>query len=538
MSSRGKGSRRKRTGTKQNANAFVENNQLDNQASTESVNTEASQVQEEEQSSIQQVEEAEMPMQEEMRDTEESKEEVNKAEDAKEEGAGVPAEEEHPSTDETKEKEPSDQNDVLEENTTVKPVSPDPDATKPEADEVKKPAPQETDNKPAKPKEKDIEIPPLMAFGSMHAKPLNNGNKEEVSSNVTMPQKTPQESQSPGKANAQAAPSPKDKPNEKKPQKTPQESPSTGKANGQAAPSPKDKPNEKKPQKPLQESPSTGKANGQAAPSSKDKPNEKKPQKTSQESPSTGKSNAQAAPSSKDVSKKSSGSKKPMTKSERKIERRRQRDEDFDRMAAIPRSNLVSTMFLPAATMKHVSRTKEPNLSQFTCFFANAIKWCAVGAVPAMWLGILINQDAFGTIRLNFTQQTIIDLFVIGFGMAIEYFSYYMLWFYSLLTRRPVSLRKLISVEARSSLSVALIMVVACLFSVFSVELSLTAGMVGIFVGVMLKAYGLDIVLKISKTEQILIVMVMIVVATMMALTFFPMVNGDVADILLRLFEI
>ena len=508
MSSRGKGSRRKRTGTKQNANAFVENNQLDNQASTESVNTEASQVQEEEQSSIQQVEEAEMPMQEEMRDTEESKEEVNKAEDAKEEGAGVPAEEEHPSTVETKEKEPSDQNDVLEENTTVKPVSPDPDATKPEADEVKKPAPQETDNKPAKPKEKDIEIPPLMAFGSMHAKPLNNGNKEEVSFNVTMPQKTPQESQSPGKANAQAAPSPKDKPNEKKPQK------------------------------PLQESPSTGKANGQAAPSSKDKPNEKKPQKTSQESPSTGKSNAQAAPSSKDVSKKSSGSKKPMTKSERKIERRRQRDEDFDRMAAIPRSNLVSTMFLPAATMKHVSRTKEPNLSQFTCFFANAIKWCAVGAVPAMWLGILINQDAFGTIRLNFTQQTIIDLFVIGFGMAIEYFSYYMLWFYSLLTRRPVSLRKLISVEARSSLSVALIMVVACLFSVFSVELSLTAGMVGIFVGVMLKAYGLDIVLKISKTEQILIVMVMIVVATMMALTFFPMVNGDVADILLRLFEI
>ena len=41
MSSRGKGSRRKRTGTKQNANAFVENNQLDNQASTESVNTDS-----------------------------------------------------------------------------------------------------------------------------------------------------------------------------------------------------------------------------------------------------------------------------------------------------------------------------------------------------------------------------------------------------------------------------------------------------------------------------------------------------------------
>ena len=229
---------------------------------------------------------------------------------------------------------------------------------------------------------------------------------------------------------------------------------------------------------------------------------------------------------------------KPMTRQERKQEKRRLNDEEWDRIAAIPRGNLFQTVFVPAATMYHLSKTNVPTLSQFSSLLVNAVKWFCVGIVPARLIYDFINQAEFSTMRLNFTQASTIAAFVMLFGLVSEYFCLGLVSLYAFCTRRLPVFRRLSSLNARGSLTIAIIMAA----SFFLIRVSMPAAFAlfgcGVVIALLLKGYAMDLTVKISKTEQLLLMAIFIFLILMAAETFFPLVNKELIEILKELLEI
>ena len=72
----------------------------------------------------------------------------------------------------------------------------------------------------------------------------------------------------------------------------------------------------------------------------------------------------------------------PLTDAEKaalREEKKKLREEEIDRLASIPYAGLFKTMFLPAYTMRKLSETDAPTLSQITCAVISLLKWIAFG---------------------------------------------------------------------------------------------------------------------------------------------------------------
>ena len=231
----------------------------------------------------------------------------------------------------------------------------------------------------------------------------------------------------------------------------------------------------------------------------------------------------------------------PLTDAEKaalREEKKKLREEESDRLPSIPYAGLFKTMFLPAYTMRKLSETDAPTLSQITCAVISLLKWIAFGAFPSALVAALINTNAFSQLRINFAKEAMMALAIGVLCCLIEYAAYGICWIYSRVVKEDISFTKLVSIEARSSLMTGVLFLLAALFVHVSVGFGMVFFVTGFVLEIMLKAYGMDLVLHISKTEQMILAVVIAAEAAVFGNNLIPFFMSDALEVIVQLFNL
>lgn len=220
--------------------------------------------------------------------------------------------------------------------------------------------------------------------------------------------------------------------------------------------------------------------------------------------------------------------KKELKKAIRKETRIQLLDEKIDS----PRAGLFSMLLLPGRAMTRVASVEKTTLSAPSVLILNLIKWAAVGTFFAMFIEKFINIFNFSFIRLNFTGTAGLAFRFGIFGLAAEYLSYIIIGLFCGLIRKKISTLKLMEVESRSALAVALLFAAGCvLVWKDMLAFAVTAAAAGMVIGFITKGYGMDLVLTIGKNTQLVLVLILVVCACLAGFRYFPLTVSGLMDI-------
>ena len=220
--------------------------------------------------------------------------------------------------------------------------------------------------------------------------------------------------------------------------------------------------------------------------------------------------------------------KKELKKAIRKETRIQLLDEKIDS----PRAGLLSMLLLPGRAMTRVASVEKTTLSAPSVLILNLIKWAAVGTFFAMFIEKFINIFNFSFIRLNFTGTAGLAFRFGIFGLAAEYLSYIVIGLFCGLIRKKISTLKLMEVESRSALAVALLFAAGCvLVWKDMLAFAVTAAAAGMVIGFITKGYGMDLVLTVGKNTQLVLVLVLVVCACLAGFRYFPLTVSGLMDI-------
>ncbi len=220
--------------------------------------------------------------------------------------------------------------------------------------------------------------------------------------------------------------------------------------------------------------------------------------------------------------------KKELKKAIRKETRIQLLDEKIDS----PRAGLFSMLLLPGRAMTRVASVEKTTLSAPSVLILNLIKWAAVGTFFAMFIEKFINIFNFSFIRLNFTGTAGLAFRFGIFGLAAEYLSYIIIGLFCGLIRKKISTLKLMEVESRSALAVALLFAAGCvLVWKDMLAFAVTAAAAGMVIGFITKGYGMDLVLTVGKNTQLVLVLILVVCACLAGFRYFPLTVSGLMDI-------
>jgi hypothetical protein len=197
-----------------------------------------------------------------------------------------------------------------------------------------------------------------------------------------------------------------------------------------------------------------------------------------------------------------------------------------------PRAGLFTMLLLPGRAMTRVASVEKTTLSAPSVLILNLIKWAAVGTFFAMFIEKFINIFNFSFIRLNFTGTAGLAFRFGIFGLAAEYLSYIIIGLFCGLIRKKISTLKLMEVESRSALAVALLFTAGCvLVWKDMLAFAVTAAAAGMVIGFITKGYGMDLVLTIGKNTQLVLVLILVVCACLAGFRYFPLTVSGLMDI-------
>ena len=226
----------------------------------------------------------------------------------------------------------------------------------------------------------------------------------------------------------------------------------------------------------------------------------------------------------------------PMTKKEKRAEKKAIRKETkiqlIDEKIDAPKAGLLTMLLMPGRAMTRVSSVEKTTLSIPSVFILNLIKWISVGAFFAVFIERFINQFNYSFIRMNFTGAASLAFRFGVFGLIAEYLCYMIIGIFCGLIRKKISTLKLMEVESRSALAVALLVAAGCALVYFGYSaFGCAAAAAGMAVGFITKGYGLDRVLTIGKNTQLVLVMVLTAAVTVAAFSYFPLTVSGLIDI-------
>ena len=189
-------------------------------------------------------------------------------------------------------------------------------------------------------------------------------------------------------------------------------------------------------------------------------------------------------------------------------------------------------LLLPGRAMTRVASVEKTTLSAPSVLILNLIKWAAVGTFFAMFIEKFINIFNFSFIRLNFTGTAGLAFRFGIFGLVAEYLSYIIIGLFCGLIRKKISTLKLMEVESRSALAVALLFAAGCvLVWKDMLAFAVTAAAAGMVIGFITKGYGMDLVLTIGKNTQLVLVLILVVCACLAGFRYFPLTVSGLMDI-------
>ena len=225
-----------------------------------------------------------------------------------------------------------------------------------------------------------------------------------------------------------------------------------------------------------------------------------------------------------------------LTREEKRAERKALRKETnlqlIDEIVDKPRAGLLTMAFLPGYAMKKVASVEKTTMSAPSVLILNLIKWAAIGTFFAMFIESFVNLFEYSFVRMIFSDMAALAFKFGIFGLLLEYGCYIIIGLFCGLVGKRISTLKLMCVEARSSLFVALIFIIADLLVWKGMlVMAVIAAVIGTVCGLMLKGYGMDLVLPISKGTQIILAAVLVGIAVWLTFPFVRFATSGLTDI-------
>ncbi len=212
--------------------------------------------------------------------------------------------------------------------------------------------------------------------------------------------------------------------------------------------------------------------------------------------------------------------------------RRRKKLEDLDEMIDRPTANIFEMLIKPVSSMERISKAGYATVSRFTILALNIIKWLIFGSFFAHVLRDMISAVEFSTVQINFTFAAGIAFKIALFALAAEYAGYYILSLVSGLLRKPVSMAALIDVEGRSSLSSALVFLLACFFVRRNIGIGFALIIAGLIYEVVMKTYGITLTMKgLSRNIQFWLIVLISAGAAFLSFAYFRFTMGNVVEV-------
>jgi hypothetical protein len=217
---------------------------------------------------------------------------------------------------------------------------------------------------------------------------------------------------------------------------------------------------------------------------------------------------------------------------EKKAIRRETQIQLIDEKIDAPKAGLLTMLLMPGRAMTRVSSVEKTTLSIPSVFILNLIKWLAVGAFFAVQIEKFINQFNYSFVRMNFTGTASLAFRFGIFGLIAEYLCYIIIGIFCGLIRRKISTLKLMEVESRSALAVAVLFAAGCALAYFGhFAFAFAAAAAGMTIGFITKGYGLDRVLTIGKNTQLVLAVLLVAAVTVAAFSYYPLTVSGLVDI-------
>ncbi len=225
-----------------------------------------------------------------------------------------------------------------------------------------------------------------------------------------------------------------------------------------------------------------------------------------------------------------------LTKAEKKQLKKEIRKETqtqlYDEIIDRPKTGLFTMLLMPGKAMKGSGSVKKTTMNAMSSLILLTLKWAAIGTFFAIILEKFVNYFDFSFIRMIFSEVAGLAFRFGIFGLIAEYVSYIIIGLFCGLIRRKISTFKLIEVESRSALTVTVLFVLACvLLWLNHWPYAVMAAAGGAMLGFIAKGYGMDLVLPISKTTQMILCVLLTAGAAMVSFYYFPMAVSGLTDI-------
>ena len=222
-----------------------------------------------------------------------------------------------------------------------------------------------------------------------------------------------------------------------------------------------------------------------------------------------------------------------------KAYRRRKKLENLDEMIDRPTANILQMMVTPGTAMERVSKAGYATVSRFTILAFNILKWIIFGAFFGSALRMIITSVEFSIVQMNFSSASGIAVKIALFTLAAEYLSYYLISIVSGLMRKQITMPVLIDVTGRSSLSSALIFLVACFVLKHNMALGFAILIAGLVYEIAMKTYGIGLVSEdISRNIQFWFIALLVVLIAMLSFTYFRMTMSNVVEIFSKIMNL
>ena len=222
-----------------------------------------------------------------------------------------------------------------------------------------------------------------------------------------------------------------------------------------------------------------------------------------------------------------------------KAYRRRKKLENLDEMIDRPTANILQMMIAPGSAMERVSKAGYATVSRFTILAFNILKWIIFGAFFGSFLRMIISSVEFSIVQMNFSSASGVAVKIALFTLAAEYLSYYLISIASGLMRKQITMPVLIDVTGRSSLSTALIFLVACFVLKHNMALGFAIVVAGLIYEIAMKTYGIGLVAEdISRNIQFWFIALLVVIIAMLSFTYFRMTMSNVVEIFSKIMNL
>ena len=219
----------------------------------------------------------------------------------------------------------------------------------------------------------------------------------------------------------------------------------------------------------------------------------------------------------------------PKTRKERIAE---QKEEAVQDLIDTPRSSVVEMLVNPGYAMEKVSMIDDLTISAMSILLINVIKWFAFGWFFASAAKMLINTEAYGFIRMNFTSEVLMAFKICVFCLAAEYLGDFLLSIVSGFMKRPVKAVKITEINGRGGVFTGVLMILSCVLLHFNAGFATALFAAACVTGLMLKGYSMDLFLAMPKTVQIICMLVLTFLFALAGIKFAGFAFADIIELM------